>query len=135
MKKFGISFFDSCQNGCKFKMIQIERFFVFILYIVTYWCFYSLPLYPLDMTSKNKYLLLFLKNSAFVVNERYLMFNSKYCPSLPLTFSYISGCIRIPRRMNVWFFEAIQKSIQFLASSCDVKCCSNNPCAIDRSRK
>ena len=63
------------------------------------------------------------------------MFYSKYCPSLATTFSHLSDSIRIPRRKNASYFEAIHESTQFLVSSYDVKYCSDRPRAIDRNKK
>ena len=62
------------------------------------------------------------------------MFYSKYCPSLATTFSYLSGSLRIPRRKNASFFEAIHESTQFLVFSYDVKYCSDRPSVIDRNK-
>ena len=64
--------------------------------------------------SINRFPPFFIKNWAFIVKERYLMFYSKYCPSLATTFSHLSGSIWIPRRKNASSFEAIHESIQFL---------------------
>ena len=86
-----------------------------------------------DIRSINKFPPFLIKNWAFIVKERYMMFYSKYCPLLATTFFYLSGSIRIPRQKNASSFEAIHESTQFLVSSYDVKCCSDRPYAIDRN--
>ena len=76
----------------------------------------------------------FIKNWAFIVKERYIMFYSKYCPSVATTFFQHSGSIRIPRRKNASSFEVIHESTQFLVSSYDMKCCSDRQYAIVRNK-
>ena len=78
-------------------------------------CIYSIFLILIRCT--NNFPPFFIKNWAFIVKERNLIFYSKHGPSLATTFSYLSGSIRIPRRKNTLSFEAIHESTQFLVFS------------------
>ena len=53
----------------------------------------------------------------FIVKNWLYIYDSKYCPSLAITFSHLSGSVRIPRRKNWSSFEAVHESIQFFTSS------------------
>ena len=53
----------------------------------------------------------------FIVKNWLYIYDSKYCPSLAITFSHLSSSVRIPRRKNWSSFEAIHESIQFFTSS------------------
>jgi len=53
----------------------------------------------------------------FIVKNWLYIYDSKYCPSLAITFSHLSGSVRIPRQKNWSSFEAIHESIQFFTSS------------------
>ena len=82
----------------------------------------------------NKFPSFFIKNWAFIVKERNLMFFSKYFPSLATTFSHLSVRIRIPRQKNASSFEANHEWTQFLGFSYNINCCSDRPCVIDRNK-
>jgi len=88
----------------------------------------------MSIGSFNKFSLFFCKNCGFIVKKLYNVFYSKYCPSLTIIFSHLSGSIRILRRKKLAFFEAIHESIHFLVSLYEENFCSNRPCIIDRNK-
>jgi len=46
----------------------------------------------------------------FIVKNWLYIYDSKYCPSLAITFSHLSGSVRIPHRKNWSSFEVIHES-------------------------
>jgi len=94
---------ETSQRSCKCVYTRMDIYIYIYIYIYIR-CTTLLP--PL-----------FSEIRGFIIKNWLYIYDSKYCPSLVTTFSYLSGSVRILCRKNWSSFEAIHESIQFFTSS------------------